>query len=872
MKIFPWSDGMEVFMRFGTGLLLLAIVAIAGYQTISGLVTTGGQVEQLHSLLRETAMVLQDTLNLETGARGYALTGDPDYLQPYQVAKGRLLNEMETIGTLISPDPKQRIQWAYLRSLVEQRIELAKQLIDEHAAEEKPRLSPILQEGSGLRLQDEIRRVVAEMERQEREELRIRKLAQAKEVGAARLTIAMALLAGLLAIPMASYVTTREIRRRGQAEKALRESERYAQEQSRLLQSVLNGIGEGVVGADRSGHFLIFNPAAERILGTGKQDVGLKQWSATYHAFLSDGETPHPPENLPLARAIRGEAVEATEMIIRKPPAGTPIWLEVSGWPLRDETDGLCGGVVVFRDATQARDARAALLKSKDEAEKANRLKDQFLSTVNHELRTPLNAVLGFAQILADQRHGSLNEKQCLYLKNIHDGGRHLLHLINDILDLSRIEAGRFELNMETFPARLLLAEISDPLMILAEKKGQTLAIVAEPELLLRGDRKRLSQVLLNLGGNAVKFTPEGKAIEILAQATSSPGAESGTARIEVRDSGPGIPLEEQAQIFESFSQGSVAEGRQEGTGLGLAISKRLVEMHGSRLLLESAPHKGSRFYFDLPIAPSTPPAKEMPIPQRQAGSGRTRILVIDDDPVAASLIEAHLKSSERFEVACCCRPGDALEYVRQFSPDIITLDLLMPGPNGWQILQQLQHDPQTASLPVIMLTIVDQPELGLALGASEYLVKPVEASSLLGAVQRCMKGSADARSVLIVEDDPSSRHLLENQLQGAGYKVVVAADGIEARRWVALQKPGLVVLDLLLPGMGGIELLKEWRGQAGTADLPVVILTGKELSEEEQRFLEKQKVTLFRKSHDWRPRLLEEIHRVLCENVGAAQ
>ncbi len=510
------------------------------------------------------------------------------------------------------------------------------------------------------------------------------------------------------------------------------------------------------------------------------------------------------------------------------------------------------------------RKANKALVRAKEEAERASRFKDQFLSTMSHELRTPLNSVLGFSALLAEERYGTLNERQARYVSHIHNGGQHLLNLINDILDLSKIEAGRLELAIENVAVATAFAEVTSTLRSLAEKKSQTLSQFAATGLAIRADSTRFKQVLMNLVGNAIKFSPAGGRIELVAHKAD------GQVRVEVRDTGPGIPPEEQKRIFDAFYRLSKSGEATEGTGLGLAITQRLVELQGGQLGLQSQPGQGSCFFFSLPAATAL---RQASIRISEAGAKSEeppRVLVIEDDPVAGQLIQTHLTASG-YEVVLCNQPDRAAEIVAELQPDAITLDLLMKPANGWEVLLQLKNDARTANVPIIVVTIVDQPGMGAALGADEYLVKPVERSALLAAVQRCLVrrgGAPPKRPILVIEDDTPTREVITELLTEQGYPVATAADGAEARAQVATSLPELVILDLLLPRVSGFELLAEWRASPRTADLPVFILTSKDLTREEEIRLRAHAELLLRKEQPWQQDLLSQLRRAVTQKA----
>jgi signal transduction histidine kinase/DNA-binding response OmpR family regulator len=500
-----------------------------------------------------------------------------------------------------------------------------------------------------------------------------------------------------------------------------------------------------------------------------------------------------------------------------------------------------------------------SVLVAKEELERSSKFKDQFLSTMSHELRTPLNAVLGFSDLLGEDRYGSLNEKQRRYVNHISTGGKHLLRLINDILDLSRIEAGRLQLTIETVRVDATLSEACDTLQPLASKKNHHLIKHPAPGLSVRADGTRLKQILMNLIGNAVKFTPEGGTIELAGKKVGD------QVRLEVRDSGPGIPPDEQKRIFEAFYRMTQNAKAAEGSGLGLAITQRLVELHGGQLGLESQSGMGSCFYFTLPLVPSVEPRRELEVGDADSQPLSARILVVEDDRTAAMLLETQLISAG-YEVTVCTEPRRAVEMAAELQPSAVTMDIVMKPINGWQILTALKSDRRTAQIPVIVVTIVDQPSTGALLGADEYVVKPVEKLVLLSAVDRCLRRSprSGAPSILVVEDHPPTREFIAESLMHRGYLVEIAGDGAAARNRIAQGLPQLVILDLILPDVSGFELLAEWRSNPSTADLTVFVLTSKDLTQVEKEYLESNSAALLRKADRWQDVLFQQLKHVV--------
>jgi PAS domain S-box-containing protein len=649
-----------------------------------------------------------------------------------------------------------------------------------------------------------------------------------------------------------------DISERKKTEEALRESEERFRQLAENIQEVF------WVLDIRTGRFVYLSPAFEKIIGLPREaayadtNVWLKALHPDDQERVNSGFWKRGPH---------GEFVEEYRVIH---PDGSQRWIAVRSFPVRKDGGEVHRVVGIARDITPRKEAEETLRAAKEEAERVSRFKDQFLSTMSHELRTPLNAVLGFSELLTDERYGPMNDRQRRYLHHIQNGGKHLLALINDILDLSRIESGRLELAISDVRVREAFAEVLSALRPLADAKSQSLGGNAPANLVVRADHTRFKQVLMNLVGNAIKFTPQGGSIELSAR------AENGRVRIEVRDNGPGIPPEEQRRIFEAFYRIRKSGEAPEGSGLGLAITQRLVELQGGELGLESEHGKGSCFYFTLETAAATHP----PAPARARGPRGVvegvkapLVLVVEDDTLTASLIRSQLTSAG-YAVEICADGRRAREMALALKPQAITLDILMEPVNGFEVLLEIKSDPLTAPTPVIVLTIVDQAAMGLTLGADEYLLKPVEKSVLLGAIRRCLQErgiEAPPRPILVVEDDAPTREAISDVLATSGYAVSAVGDGEAAREWVKHSLPEVVILDLLLPNVSGFELLAEWRASPRTADLPVFVLTAKDLTREEEKYLRDQAEFLVRKQQPWQQELLLQLKRIGEPSAGSS-
>ncbi|MGH2386096.1 MAG: response regulator, partial [Candidatus Limnocylindria bacterium] len=465
------------------------------------------------------------------------------------------------------------------------------------------------------------------------------------------------------------------------------------------------------------------------------------------------------------------------------------------------------------------------------ELSRASAAKSEFLAAMSHELRTPLNAIIGFSELLGSPPGGGepalADVRQ--FAGHIHGAGLHLLELINDILDLSRVEAGRLELRHEPVDVVTLVAETLATVRPLAEARQHDLVADLPSALAAEVDPARLRQVAYNLLSNAIKFTPPGGRVSVeLAR-------EQEAFRLTVSDSGPGIDPADQARVFAAFEQ--LTPGSAEGTGLGLALTRRLVEAHGGRIELESAPGSGSRFSARLPLrrAMATQPATVEP----DDGQGPL-VLVIEDDVDAAQLLRVQLHQAG-YRVAVAADGESGLQTAHTLAPAAILLDVLLPGLDGWEVLRRLRADPTTGAIPVMVITIVDNAALGLALGAVDYLVKPVARETLLAALGRLSlttKVGGRPVTVLAIDDDPAALALYRGALSPEGFRVIGAATGEEGLARARSEPVDAIVLDLLLPGLDGFQVAARLKADTATADTPILVITGHELSDADKERL----------------------------------
>jgi signal transduction histidine kinase/DNA-binding response OmpR family regulator len=471
--------------------------------------------------------------------------------------------------------------------------------------------------------------------------------------------------------------------------------------------------------------------------------------------------------------------------------------------------------------------------------EVASRHKSEFLASMSHELRTPLNAIIGFSEVLLERMFGELNERQDDYLRDIWSSGKHLLELLNDILDLSKIEAGQMVLNRSEFAVSESLEYCLSMVRERALKQKIQLGLEVGPEVgLLDADRLRFRQVVLNLLSNAVKFTPEGGRVDVRASMRGQ------DLTVLVTDTGVGVPAEDRERIFDSFQQGTRLSGQAEGTGLGLTLSKRILELHGGTIWVESEAGQGSTFGIALPARSEEPVLK--PVPQAgQAGvatgpapSPGPTVVVVEDDRRSFDLLRVYLEAAGARVVSA--RDGrEGLDTVRRLSPAGVILDILLPGIDGWEVLAQLKADPGTAAIPVIVVSMLDERGRGFALGAAEYLVKPVGKEQLLAALYRAAAMPEQKHTVVAIDDDPLAIELVRASLEPEGWTVLGAATGQEGLALIRERHPSAVLLDLLMPGMDGFEVVEALRADPDTKTVPVVILTSKSMTQQDKERLQ---------------------------------
>ena len=646
------------------------------------------------------------------------------------------------------------------------------------------------------------------------------------------------------------------------------------------LKSVFNSATQvGIIATDLEGKITIFNPGAERMLGYSSDEI-LGKESDVFH-LESEVKQRASELSKELGRSIGGfdtyvalaklgGYAEKEWTYIRKD--GSQLTVDSAVTATRDTSGEITGFLGIALDITQRKRGEEALRLAKSVAEEANQTKSEFLTNMSHELRTPLNSVIGFSNIILRNTESKLDEKEITYLERIQANGKHLLELINDILDLSKVEAGSMDLEIVTLNVGDLIKDLLGQVESqVAQKPVDLVQSLPAKIVSIKTDPGKLKQILLNLVSNAIKFTDEG---EVKVEVVTDPD----TARplsINVRDSGIGIPEDRLGHIFDEFEQvDSSTQRKYGGTGLGLAISRALCELMGYTLDVDSEVGKGSTFNISIPL---DDPVAQIEESIRQAtrtsdrGAGSTtdrsfkgkRILLVDDDPDSLTLLSHYLKDTE-CELETATSTVAAMKAVKRQKPDLITLDLRMPDEDGEVFLGALRENKEFADIPVVVVSIVARENRGRLPGATDFVQKPVNQHDLIWAIRRNIQNAPCC--VLLVEDDPDMRNLISEYLSDLQLELRTAGNGQEALDILEDYVPNLILLDLKMPEMDGMKFLEVLENRTNHTMPRVMIITGKNLSSQEELLIKNDGIIIIKKDQDFEKELRHQMLTIFVE------
>jgi len=648
-----------------------------------------------------------------------------------------------------------------------------------------------------------------------------------------------------------------EIADRERAEEALRDSEtRYA--------LAMKGANEGLWDWDLRSNEVYLSQRLKDLIGLSGDDprVAARDWQSRIQP--DDLET--------FKRAVIAHLRGETDLYVAEfrvvDAAGQTRWVLHRGLGLRDEAGRVYRMAGSMGDITDRKQAEIDLRRTKDEAEEATRSKSQFLANMSHELRTPLNAIIGYSEMLLEEAADLERQEFVPDLGKIHSAGKHLLNLINDILDLSKIEAGKMDVFIEEFDVATLLADVMAVIEPLAERNKNRLRLAQRPDLgVMRSDQTKVRQNLFNLLSNACKFTDGG---EVSLSARRSAGDGGDWLEFSVADTGIGMKPDQLGKIFDAFTQADASTTKQfGGTGLGLAITRHFCRILGGDITVESEAGKGSRFTILLPATYHDSAAAET-APAEAAASATTvgTVLVVDDDKGVHRVLDECL-AGEGFQLIHAYGGEEAVRLAKQRKPDLITLDIIMPGKDGWSVLKALKSDPELADIPVIVVTVLGDRDLGIALGATDFVTKPLDREKIAGVLRKYRRDPEQAQ-VLIVEDDADMRGLLRRLLQREGWTVAEAANGHDALEKLHAQRPQLVLLDLIMPQINGFEVMEAMRRDATLKDIPIIVVTAKDITAEEAERLKGCVQEVFNKGQYDRKDLVDVVRASIEHRVAS--
>ena len=751
--------------------------------------------------------LLSSLKDVETGQRGFLLTGDAAYLAPYDSALPRLHSQLDALRQLDLPLDD-------LPTLVDARVASAQAGITIRRNSGLDGAVAAITAGRGKDLMEEVRAKIQLVQQTARDRI-VHLQKRTGRVATWFLVLSLSSLAGAV-VAVVIYAARRR-------QEALALGRRIRDSETRFRTLAENSAAI-VWTTSADGRFEEEQRQWNAFTGQASDESGGEGWAGAIHRDDRDHTL------RAWTHAVETRTAYTTEHRLRRAD-GAWRQMAVLGVPVLDEDGAVKEWVGSHTDITERRSAEEALAAAKDAAEAANRSKSAFLANMSHELRTPLSAVIGYAEMLEEEVEETGQAHLLGDLKKIETNARHLLRLINDVLDLSKIEANKMTSYAEDFDVATLAKDAVGTVDALVQKKANTLRLDLGPELgAMHSDVVKLRQCLFNLISNAAKFTEHGSIVLSVRRAGE-------WMEFRVADTGIGMTEEQVGRLFRRFEQADDSTTRNfGGTGLGLALTRAFCRLLGGDISVESRVGEGTAFILRLPTTmPEQRAEAEAEQTAPASGSGRQVVLVVDDDASQRELLSRFLER-EGFAVRTAADGRSGLALAREVRPRAILLDVMMPQMDGWSVLTALKADPDVASIPVVMASFVNEPAMANALGAADYLVKPVEWEQLKSVMQRFL---ATEGSILVVDDDADARLRLRTVLERQGWVVAEAGNGEEALRRVEEHAPQLVLLDLTMPVMDGFTFLHALRERPGGADIAVVVLSARDLSKSDRDRLE---------------------------------
>jgi PAS domain S-box-containing protein len=632
---------------------------------------------------------------------------------------------------------------------------------------------------------------------------------------------------------------------------------------------LLETIPDAIVMADPTGRIVLLNEQAQTLFGYKKAELAGSPIEVLLPARFREGHVGHRTRYFaePKTRAM-GAGLEL--FALRKD--GTEFPVEISLSPLKTEEGFFAMSAI--RDITERkkleeelRQKNNALEERNRRVQEATRLKSEFLANMSHELRTPLNGIIGFAEIMHDGRVGPISDEHKEYLGDILTSARHLLQLINDVLDLSKVEAGKMEFIPQTINLQLVVEEVCEIVRTLAASKRIKISSEIDPALsAIDADPRSVKQILYNYLSNALKFTPEGGTITIRGKIEDAE-----RFRIEVEDNGIGISAGDTDRLFVEFQQlDSSAGKRYAGTGLGLALTRKIVEAQGGSVGVNSTAGKGSIFYAILPRAFRPIGAVLEEGQTIRVAAGAPTVLVIEDDANDRAWI-AHALRNTGYGVETVATGSEALIRCRERHFDAITLDIMLPDMSGRAVLEKLRERGLNQETPVVVVSVLAQKGIVAGYQVVDILAKPVSEGEIVKALERCGIAPGRQRPVLVIDDDASALKVADQALRQRGFRPVCRQDAASALKAASIERPVAVVLDLMMPDMNGFDFLKRFRKTRSGRRTPVIVWTGKDLNESERAKLRASVTSIAKKDHQAH-QLIQELNTILRARTAPAQ